>query len=140
MSMKHWLISLRKKPKHVRENIAFGAATTLTAAVFVVWLFSAKGITAPQKLATNETPKAFGMFLDQLQEQVATVKEAISTSTAASSATTPPSVSVATSSQFISTTTTPQKATTSRTVGREVLIVPISHTGSTSTNTTPSAP
>lgn len=75
-----YLGDLRKKPKHVRDNIAFVAAAAATLPVVAYLVFAVHGpkITNIAETDTNQ-PKFFETFTTQIKDQVAAVKEATST-------------------------------------------------------------
>ncbi len=80
---------LRKKPKHVRDNIAFSIAGGFTLVTALAWFFIGFGAPAEEfNLAEEESPAAFSTLLDQIQEQVASAREGIAESKEATS--TPP--------------------------------------------------
>jgi hypothetical protein len=68
---------LRKKPKHVRDNIAFAAASVVTLPIMAYVVF---GIHAPKLTngvaATEGETKFFETFTSQFREQMASVREA----------------------------------------------------------------
>lgn len=75
-----YLGDLRKKPKHVRDNIAFAVAAAATVPVVAYLVFAVHGpnITNIAETETNQ-PKFFETFTTQIKDQVAAVKEATST-------------------------------------------------------------
>jgi hypothetical protein len=77
------LTKLRQKPKHVRDNIAFVAAGIATLPVVAYLVFAVHGPKMTNDIVkTNvEKPEFFETFTTQIKEQVATVREAVSTST-----------------------------------------------------------
>lgn len=77
-----YLGDLRKKPKHVRDNIAFVAAGVATVPVVAYLVFAVHGpkITNIAESDPNQ-PKFFETFTTQIKDQVATVREATSTTT-----------------------------------------------------------
>lgn len=77
-----YLTELRKKPKHVRDNIAFVVAGVATLPVMAYLVFAVHGPRVTENLAeTNTDPKFFETFTNQIKEQVASVREATATST-----------------------------------------------------------
>lgn len=69
---------LRKKPKHVRDNIAFGVAGGFTLTLAIAWFLIGfgNGPTSPE-VTSEEKNGAFSTLFDQIQEQVATAKEGV---------------------------------------------------------------
>lgn len=88
--MANWLMNLRRKPKHVRDNIALVAAGVCTLPVLGFLVF---GVHGPRLTAVEETSntdrKFFETFTSQFKEQMATVREATNPSAASSSNTAP---------------------------------------------------
>jgi hypothetical protein len=75
--MSNWLTSLRKKPKHVRDNIAFAMSGGVTVCVLAtVWLLGGIG---PHTIAKTEEagPGIFKTFFGEFGKQVATIKETL---------------------------------------------------------------
>ena len=85
--MRKWLLKQRTKPKHVRDNIAFGFASGAAVLALAGWLILLPRDDLFQNNVTaDKSPEAFSTFFDQIKEQVAGVREAV-TPTASS---TPP--------------------------------------------------
>lgn len=77
--MRQWLIKQRQKPKHVRDNIAFGFASAVTVVVLVGWLVivpRADVFSTP--VVTSHGSKAFSTFFDTVKDQVAGTGSAVS--------------------------------------------------------------
>jgi hypothetical protein len=76
----NYLTKLRKKSKHVRDNIAFVAAGVVTLPVMAYLVFAVHGPKVTGGIAESETPKTkfFETFTSQFKEQVAAVKESTS--------------------------------------------------------------
>lgn len=75
--MANHLHELRKKPKHVRDNIAFGVAGGMTLMLAIGW-FSLRGSSMPnpvKEIANDEATGAFSTFFSQVKEQAAAVKD-----------------------------------------------------------------
>ena len=75
--MSNWLNTLRKKPKHIRDNIAFAMSGGVTAFILVsVWFFGGIG---PHTLAgsADGSPHFFKTFFGEFGKQVATIKESL---------------------------------------------------------------
>lgn len=69
---------LRKKPKHVRDNIAFSIAGGFTFVVALSWFFLGfHGLPQGADVASEESNGAFSTLFGQIQEQVAAAKESI---------------------------------------------------------------
>ena len=89
--MRQWLLKQRQKPKHVRDNIAFGFASGAALLVLVGWVvLIPKNDIFHSNVAADESPEAFSTFFDQIKEQVAGVRgsldeQASSTQTTVSS-------------------------------------------------------
>ena len=75
-----YLGDLRKKPKHVRDNIAFVAAAAATLPVVAYLVFAVHGpkMTSLSESTSNQ-PKFFETFTGQIKDQFAAVREATST-------------------------------------------------------------
>ena len=120
--IRKWLISLRKKPTHVRERVAMTAAGSFTAVVFVLWIVTAPGQFEKDVSKEGEKPQAFSMFFSQIKEQMAGVKESLpEIETASSSPSTPPKtvvLSASSTSWALSSTTVENKK-----IEREVPII-----------------
>lgn len=76
--MRKWLLKQRTKPKHVRDNIAFGFASGAAALALAGWLILIpKDELFKSNVAADESPEAFSTFFDQIKEQVAGVRESV---------------------------------------------------------------
>ena len=78
--MSRWLTDLRKKPKHVRDNIAFGTAVGVTGVVALAVFLGGQ-----VDLKESEGPGFFSTFIGQFKTEIATVKEALPENPTASS-------------------------------------------------------
>ena len=77
--------NLRKKPKHVRDNVAFSLAGGFTFMLAVAWFFIGfDGLATSPEVSSEGTNGAFSTFIDQIQEQVATAREGVETNEASS--------------------------------------------------------
>ena len=78
----NYLTKLRKKPKHVRDNIAFVAAGVATLPVMAYLVFAVHGPKVTGGITETDTPKTkfFETFTNQIKEQVATVRESTTSS------------------------------------------------------------
>ena len=80
--IKRLLKTVRRQPKAVRDKIAMGLAGVFTALVATVWLYgSPDRFSASSELSTTESPPAFSQFFSNIGDQLAAVKESLSTST-----------------------------------------------------------
>ena len=76
--MRQWLLKQRTKPKHVRDNIAFGFAGAVTIVALVGWLvLIPKDDIFKSNMTTDNSPEAFSTFFNQIKEQVAGVRESV---------------------------------------------------------------
>ena len=114
-----YLTKLRQKPKHVRDNIAFGVASGFTAVIAAFLVFVVHGPTVVQEVANEDnSPRFFETLVNQAKEQVAASRSArdankteenriVPTTPAAHGSGTPaPAVLNATNSVTVSSTTT----------------------------------
>lgn len=70
---------LRKKPKHVRDNIAFVAAGVVTLPIMAYLVFAVHGPKLTESIAGGSEKtdtKFFETFTNQVKEQVANVRQA----------------------------------------------------------------
>ncbi len=83
-------MNLRRKPKHVRDNIALVAAGVCTLPVLGFLVFGVHGprLTAVEETSTTDR-KFFETFTSQFKEQMATVREATNPSAASTSTASP---------------------------------------------------
>lgn len=128
--MSRWLTDLRKKPKYVRDNIAFGTAVGFTA---IVALLAVVG--GQVDLKENEGPGFFSTFIGQFKTEVAAVKEALPEKPAATSTldfsplkATDQATSSASSTASTSVTTGSSTASSSPSGPREINIMPVKST------------
>ena len=73
--MANWLTNLRKKPKHMRDNVAFAVSGGFTALVFAVWFFG--GVGSSTLAGASDSPHFFQTLFGQFGKQVASIKESI---------------------------------------------------------------
>ncbi|MEN9920696.1 MAG: hypothetical protein RL538_589 [Candidatus Parcubacteria bacterium] len=75
--MANHLHELRKKPKHVRDNVAFGIAGGMTFMIAIAWftMWGAEMPNSPQEVAAEDSSTAFSTFFSQIKEQAAMVKD-----------------------------------------------------------------
>ncbi len=67
-----YLTKLRRKPKHVRDNIAFGIAGSFTAVVALFLVFAVHGPKVVDEVADGDnSPRFFETLVDQAKEQLA---------------------------------------------------------------------
>ena len=72
-----WIMKLRQKPKHIKDNIAFSVAGVFTTLVAIVWVMTVpKSFFAGDEIKP-EAPRAFTTLINQVKEQVAGVKAAM---------------------------------------------------------------
>ncbi len=84
-----YLSKLRQKPKHVRDNIAFGIASGITSIVALFLIFAVHGPKVVGDVAGGENkPQLFETLIDQAKEQVAATKASIKSQKEQSSSTT----------------------------------------------------
>jgi hypothetical protein len=78
-----YLTELRKKPKHVRDNIAFVLAGVATLPVMAYLVFAVHGPKVTSGITeTDQTDtKIFETFTNQIKEQVASVRESTTATT-----------------------------------------------------------
>lgn len=69
---------LRKKPKHVRDNIAFSMAGGFTLILAVVWFMTGFNPSTNQEISSGEDSAPFATLLGQIQEQMASAKDSVS--------------------------------------------------------------
>jgi hypothetical protein len=76
--MRQWLLKQRTKPKHIRDNIAFGFASGAAVLALAGWLlFIPKGDVLHSNVADESSPEAFSTFFSQIKQQVAGVRESL---------------------------------------------------------------
>ncbi len=70
-----YLTKLRQKPKHVRDNIAFGIASGITSIVALFLIFAVHGPKVVGEVSSSDNqPQLFQTLIDQAKEQVAATK------------------------------------------------------------------
>lgn len=75
--MSNWLNSLRKKPKHVRDNIAFAMSGGMTVGILAtVWFFGGIGSHTMAE-SGDSSPHFFRTFFGEFGKQVASIKETL---------------------------------------------------------------
>ena len=74
-----YLTKLRQKPKHVRDNIAFGVASGFTALIALFLVFAVHGPKVVENVASEEdnSPRFFETITSQVKEQVAASRSSI---------------------------------------------------------------
>jgi hypothetical protein len=78
-----YLTKLRQKPKHIRDNIAFGAASGFTALIAVFLIFAVHGPKVVDSVAReDDSPQFFETLVNQAKEQMASVRSAASSTEA----------------------------------------------------------
>lgn len=68
---------LRKKPKHVRDNIAFSVAGGFTLTLAIAWFLVGFNPSANQNVSSGEGSTPFSTLFSQIQEQIASVKDSV---------------------------------------------------------------
>jgi hypothetical protein len=128
--MRQWLINQRTKPKHVRDNIAFGFAGAVTVVALVGWLVMIpKEDVFQSNVTADKSPEAFSTFFNQIKEQVAGVRESIKEQASSTPA-------VATSTGFGGNSS--QSFGASTTVQQEAAIFVVPAASTTGSSSTPS--
>jgi len=130
------LARLRKKPPVVRQQIAFGAAGSITAVLLLVWITGARtGLNQMSPASdTNESP-AFSTLINQVRDQAANISGAVSEATT--------QIRSIDTDELLSTSATTTSSTSTNTVSpetiatssREVRIVTSTSSATTSTGT-----
>ena len=114
--IKSFLIKLRQKPRHVRQQVSLGVAAAFTSMVAIFWLTSLPETVKVIGEVAPDGANAFSSFTDKINEQIQSAKEmskSISTTTASSTKqeTSPMQVIATTtassSMNFVPSTTTP---------------------------------
>ena len=142
--LKELILKARKKPKHVRDNIAFAIAGSVSAAICLVWLVVMPGQLAKKATSVNDDHKVFSTFFNQFKDQVANVKKSLPEVPATD---TPAVVSATTSVKSSLTELTASSSDwslssstiKSKSIQKEVPIM-IIHSGSSSASTSPTEP
>lgn len=116
--MGQWLTDLRKKPKHVRDNIAFGVSAGVTALLALVWF-----VGGSWTLGVPGNHAFFQTFLGQFKEQVAAIGEATPVATSTTPSVAPASSTPVESASIVLATTS--STSSASTTPREVRILPI---------------
>ncbi len=86
--IKSFLIKLRQKPRHVRQQVAFGVAIGFTSIVAMFWLTSVPDTVKTISNAAPEGVNAFSSFTDSVNKQIQAAKEAAATRIATTTAST----------------------------------------------------
>lgn len=85
--MANWLTKIRKKPKHIRDNIAFGSSAGLTLVVALAW-FLQGGSTHLANKETVQRTSFFETFKEGFNKQMAAARESLPKSATTSVAST----------------------------------------------------
>lgn len=74
---------IRRRPKHVRDNYAFGLASAFTFTVLMFWVMSFSGgeTQTPDGVVAQEKNIPFATLIKQSKEQFALLREAVSSAT-----------------------------------------------------------
>ena len=127
--MAKWLNTLRKKPRHVRDNIAFGVSLGFAAVVCVVWFVGGNtGV-----VASDSGPHFFKTFSDAFSKQLATVKQSVPKKPDVATSSTKEQMQVSAPAPVTSTTT---NGSGGESTPRQVMIVTTSASTSNSATTT----
>jgi hypothetical protein len=121
---------LRKKPKHVRDNIAFGTSVGLTLVIAVVWFWHGGSTHLADSAATTDSG-FFDTFKSGLKKQMASAKEAFPSS---SGTTTP------TSTNRGDLQSTPVLSATSTSPEQKPVMIEIVHASGTATSSSSTSP
>lgn len=76
---------LRKKPKHVRDNIAFSIAGGFTLVLAIAWFLVGFNPSTNEDISSGEGSAPFATLLSQIQEQMASAKDSVPDEEATSS-------------------------------------------------------
>ena len=135
--MKNLIIKIRKKPKEVKNKIAFTVASVFTFIVFSFWAYNlpiknnAGTISQNPDVATKEEG-VFSGFFDGLSDQIATVKESVKELESEAELNLPSSTPTEILNDTVKTYRSSSTVTSSTSSAREVRIVTIKSTTSTS--------
>lgn len=131
--MRQWLLKQRTKPKHVRDNIAFGFAGAVTVVALVGWLvLIPKDEIFQSNVTADKSPEAFSTFFDQIKEQVAGVRESVK-----EQATSTPSVASSTGFGVVASSSQIFGGGASTTVSQEAVIFVVPRATTTMSTPTP---
>jgi hypothetical protein len=84
-----YLTKLRQKPKHVRDNIAFGVAGGITSIVALFLIVAVHGPKVVGEVSGGDNqPQLFETLIDQAKEQVAATKASMKSQTKQANSTT----------------------------------------------------
>lgn len=80
--IKRLLKSIRQKPKHSRDNIAFSLAALFSGLIFVVWLYNAPvrhTVIEERYVNTEESDStsSFSSFFSNFRDQMASIKDSV---------------------------------------------------------------
>tara|TARA_B100000508_G_scaffold140846_2_gene143820 strand:- start:2640 stop:3101 length:462 start_codon:yes stop_codon:yes gene_type:complete len=75
--LKRLVVKARNQPRQTRDRYAFSVAVGFTAVIAMVWLYHAPSRIIGSMDGAAEGVKPFTSFLDQIGDQVATVKESL---------------------------------------------------------------
>ena len=75
--IKKSLIKLRRQPKHVRNNVALGAAGAVTFAVFSIWAFNLPSVFEDKNI--GQAANVFSSIADEVEEKVGSVSDIVKT-------------------------------------------------------------
>ena len=122
--MARWLSNLRKKPKHVRDNIAFGSSLGLTVVIALVWFINGGSTHLANNNSTKNGSDFFKTFKEGLGKQMAAAQDSIPKS----------STSTATSTDRSNFQATPFVAATSTGAEQKPVLIEVVHSSSTASS------
>lgn len=129
--MASWLHNLRKKPKHVRDNIALGSSAGLTVMVALVWFVA--GGSPDTMTAPANNPGFFQTFKEGFSKQMAAARESIAPPTASTTARTTTAVPTVDMAAAMNASTT-ASSSSAKPVLIEIINASTSATSSSSTS------
>ncbi len=86
--IKSFLIKLRQKPRHVRQQVAFGVATVFTLIVSIFWVASLPDTVKGLSEVVPDGANAFSSFTNKINEEIQAAKESAVTKLATTTAST----------------------------------------------------
>jgi hypothetical protein len=124
---------IRRKPKHVKDNIAFASASVVTVAVFLVWVLNVPNELINETKSESEKVQPFTTLFNQIKEQVASVGDSLEEEVPDVASTTANQERLPAQSVIASSTVTATGSTAF--VPREVQITTTTNASSTATTT-----
>lgn len=127
--MAKWLNTLRKKPRHVRDNIAFGVSFGFALVVCIAWFVGGNsGV-----VASGTDAHFFKTFSDVFAKQLAAVKQSLPEKPTVASSTTKEQMQVSAPAPVTYGTST--TASSSESAPRQIMIVTTGASSSDATTT-----